>query len=380
MPLRLRSAWKDCQNRGLWRVGLCHLSGLLSAIGIGSLAAAQTGTPWPEADKLFHSDPLWLGADGAYSVDLSNGRVLWIFSDTFVARKAGDDRRHAAFVHNTVAIQCGYDPSRATIKFYWRTRSGEPSEIFASEGQTWMWPSAGIRIANELLLFSGRITSDSEKGSLGFKSVGWNAYWVSNPDDEPSAWKLKAAAESSDSVVMASAVLRDGGFVYIFGESEPEHDLYVARLGVETLARGKFGPLEWWSGRGWQTAASGRRPIQLAAGTETSVQRDPSGTGFLEINSRGFGATDIVMQRAENLEGPWSAPTMIYRPPESDEPDAFVYAGKSHAELKGADLILTYAANGPDEKVAKDMSLYFPRFVKVDLHPRQHTQSSPIRK
>ena len=237
----------------------------------------------------------------------------------------------------------------------------------------WMWPTAGIRIGNRLLLFSDRIASDSSKDSLGFKSVGWNAYWVSNPDDEPSAWKLKKAAESSDSVIMASTVLRDGRFVYLFGESESEHDLYLARLGVETLARGKFGPLEWWSGTRWQSTASERRPIQLAAGTETSVQRSPSGTGFLEINSKGFGATDIVMQRAENLEGPWSAPTMIYRPPESDAPDAFVYAGKSHAELKGADLILTYAANGPDEKVAKDISLYFPRFVKVDLHPGQHT-------
>jgi len=358
----------------LWRVGLYRLSLLLFAICIGSPAAAQAGTPWPEADKLFHSDPRWLGADGAYSVDLGNGRVLWIFQDTLVARKAGDDRRHAAFVHNTVAIQSGYDPSHAAIKFYWRTRKGSPSEIFASQGQEWMWPTAGIRIGNSLLLFSCRIASDSAKESLGFKLVGWNAYWVSNPDDEPSAWKLKKAAESSDSVIMASAVLRDAGFVYLFAESEPEHDLYVARLGVETLARGKFGPLEWWSSGGWQTAASGRRPIQLATGTETSVQRDPRGNGFIEINTRGFGATDIVMRRAENLEGTWGAPVIIYRPPESDAPDAFVYAGKSHAELKGADLVLTYAANGPDEKVAKDMSLYFPRFVKVDLHRRQHAK------
>jgi hypothetical protein len=373
MPHRLTPACMHCQNGGLWRAGLCRLSVLVFAIGIGSLAAAQSGMPWPEADKIFHSDPLWLGADGADSVDLGNGRVLWIFSDTFVAQKAGDDRRHAAFVHNSVAIQSGYDPSQATIKFYWRTRKGKPSEIFASEGQAWMWPSAGIRIGNRLLLFSGRIASDSAKDSLGFKLVGWNAYWVSNPDDEPSAWKLKAAAESSDSVILASAVLRDGDFVYVFGESEPEHDLYVARLGVKTLAGGKFGPLEWWSGGDWQTAASRRRPVQLAAGTETSVQRDPGGSGFLEINSRGFGATDIIMRRAPNLEGPWSAPTLIYRPPESNEPDAFVYAGKSHAELKGADLILTYVANGPDEKVARDKSLYFPRFAKVDLHRGQQT-------
>jgi hypothetical protein len=89
--------------------------------------------------------------------------------------------------------------------------------------------------------------------------------------------------------------------------------------------------------------------------------------GFIEVNSEGFGASTIVMRRARNLEGPWSPPKIIYRPPESDAPDPFVYAAKSHAELKGADLILTYAANGPDQKVAKDMTLYFPRFVKVQL-------------
>jgi Domain of unknown function (DUF4185) len=371
MPIHVTSAWTHRQKGGLWRVGLWRLLALVFAIGIGPPATAQSGMPWPEADKLFHSDPLWLGADGAFSVDLGHGRVLWIFGDTFVARKAGDDRRHAAFVRNSVAIQSGYDPSQATIKFYWQTRDGEPSEMFASEDEAWMWPSAGIRIGNRLLLFAGRISSDSAKGSLGFKLVGWNAYWVSNPDDEPSAWKFKGAAESSDSVILASAVLRDGDFVYLYGESEPQHDLYVARLGVKAFAEDKFGPLEWWSGKDWRTAAS-RRPVQLAVGTETSVQRGPGGSGFLEINSRGFGATDIILRRAQNLEGPWSVPMLVYRPPESNEPDAFVYAGKSHAELKGADLILTYAANGPDEKVAKDMNLYFPRFVKVNLHATQH--------
>src|ERR1039458_3037663 len=121
MSFLLSSVWKH-----FLRLGLCGVSLLLCAISVSSLAAAQTGTPWPEADKLFHSDPRWLGADGAYSVDLGNSRVLWIFSHTFVARKARDDRRHAAFVHNTVAIQIGYDPSQASIKFYWRTRKGEP--------------------------------------------------------------------------------------------------------------------------------------------------------------------------------------------------------------------------------------------------------------
>jgi len=91
------------------------------------------------------------------------------------------------------------------------------------------------------------------------------------------------------------------------------------------------------------------------------------GDGFLEVNSDGFGATDIVMRRAHTLEGPWSPPEKVYRPPESNAPKAFVYAAKSHAELKGADLVLTYATNSFDDKVMNDMTLYFPRFVKIDL-------------
>jgi hypothetical protein len=234
-----------------------------------------------------------------------------------------------------------------------------------------MWPGSGIRIGNRLLLFCQRVTSDSAKDSLGFKSLGWNAYWVTNPDEAPTAWKLKVAARINDTVIMASEALRDNRFVYIFGQGEPEHDLYAARWSVDTLAQGKLDALQWWSGKRWDASASNRQPIQYATGTETSIQPDPSGPGFIEVDSKGFGASDIVMQRAQNLEGPWSTPQKIYRPPESDAPDAFVYAGKSHAELKGADMVLTYVANGPGEKVARDMSLYFPRFVKVDLHSEQ---------
>lgn len=87
-------------------------------IATATAAKAQTGTSWPEADKLFHADPRWLGGDGAFSTDLGNGRVLWMFGDSFVAPKAGATRGQSAFIRNSVAIQTGYDPSHASIKFY----------------------------------------------------------------------------------------------------------------------------------------------------------------------------------------------------------------------------------------------------------------------
>src|SRR5215467_1464569 len=166
---------------------------LASAIPVAT--PAQMATAWPETDKLFRSDPRWLGADAAFSVDLGNGRVLWLFGDTLVARKVGDTRRTAAFVRNTVAVQAGYDPSRASIKFYWRTIRGRPSEIFPSEGKIWMWPSSGILLGDRLILFCSRVIPVHSKDSLGFQSAGWVAYIVTNPGEEPSAWVLKKVAE-----------------------------------------------------------------------------------------------------------------------------------------------------------------------------------------
>ena len=50
----------------------------------------------------------------------------------------------------------------------------------------------------------------------------------------------------------------------------------------------------------------------------------------------------------------------------------FLYAfeGKSHPELTGADLVITYTANGSDERLATDMSICFPRFVKIEMPVR----------
>lgn len=173
-------------------------------------------------------------------------------------------------------------------------------------------------------------------------------------------------------MMMASAALHEGGFVYLFGASEPEHDLYLARCGIGEIELGRLKGLEWWSGSGWRVSESERQPVMRAVGTEASVQRDPRG-GFLEVNSQGFGASDIVMRTAPRLEGPWGAPQTIYRPPESDAPGVFVYAGKSHPELQGANIVITYVANGDDERLATDMSIYFPRFVRVQLKDRAWT-------
>jgi len=108
--------------------------------------------------------------------------------------------------------------------------------------------------------------------------------------------------------------------------------------------------------------------VFTAGSTEFSVHLDRGKHRYVEVQSVGFGGSDISLRWSDHLVGPWSQLERTYRPPESDEPGAFVYAGKAHPELLGADLIATYAANATDERLAKDMSIYFPRFVRIHLH------------
>jgi len=80
------------------------------------------------------------------------------------------------------------------------------------------------------------------------------------------------------------------------------------------------------------------------------------------------------LRTAPALTGPWSAPAIVYRPPESDGPQPFVYAAKAHPWLVGpeaVDLVVTYATNSFEftDLLTKEgeQSLYWPRFVTIRI-------------
>lgn len=338
---------------------------------VAALAMGQTAKAWPEADRIFHSDPQWLGSDGAFSIDLGGGRVLWLFGDTLIGRKPGDTRKNATFVRNTVAIMNGYDPTTAQMKFYWRkgTWLGSRMEIFPNEGKIWFWPAQGIRVGNRLVIFCSRVAPNPDKKSLGFQAAGWVAYSIANPEAAPTEWKMRKVMEEHGELTLGLAAIREGEFVYVFGWGDPQQNLYLARWRVADFEAGNFEKKEWWCGTGFEQSEADRKPVMLQVSTEIGVQRDPRG-GFIEVNSQGFGGSDIVMRRAARLEGPWSAARKIYRPPESDGKDPFVYAGKLHGELKGGDVVVTYAVNGKDAEVSTNPEVYYPRFVRMNWENR----------
>lgn len=352
---------------------------LLPALSVR--AAAQSAQPWPQADRLFRSDRHWLGGDGAFSIDLGEQRVLWLFGDSFIGSKPRDTRQHSVFIRNSAAIETGYDPEHATIKFYTGLHGRRIADFAESpEPGRWLWPMHGIALDHRLLLFYVRLAIDPRKHSLGFQSVSWNAFLISNPDEPPSYWRFREipAPLPNGKKLIGISLLDRSGFVYAFVQDDRTHNGYLLRWRDRDAAKGQLEEPQWWCGpAGWQQEAGCEQIVIPDSGSEFSVQAAPDGHGFVEVNSAGFGATTIVWRHAQRLEGPWSRPEMLYFPPESRAPDAFVYAAKLHPELRGGDLIITYVANSMGPRVLSDMNLYFPRFVRVRNFPSGSIRSQP---
>ena len=158
------------------RAGIACLVAVLLTAGCGGGPPSRTGAivvkaaQWPQADVLFRRDPRWLGSDGAYSLPLRDGRILWLFGDTVVephrlyVRTRAYLKTHAAFLRNTIAIERGSDPTTASLRFYWRSRGSHASSFFPEEGAYWYWPADAVQIDRSLIVFLDRLTTNPKRG------------------------------------------------------------------------------------------------------------------------------------------------------------------------------------------------------------------------
>lgn len=347
------------------------MKAVAAAVGVLTLGCAASGPRldaerWPAADGLFTRDANFIGGDGAYSVDLGNERVLWLFGDSFIATTPARTRSAAWMVRNSVAIQTGYDPAHAFMAFYYRSLERHPASFFPEVGDEWFWPGPGVRLGEWLLLFGGRLRQ-VEPGMWGFENTESVAFAVDNPDDEPSQWsfsELELPAQRGELQMGGALLLRDE-HLYVFCNQGEHHDVYLARFSRARAEARDLREAEWWTGDEFGEAAE-RAPVVDVGAPEYSVHFAPQLGQYLFVASEGFGSTTIAVRSAPEPWGPWTEPRDVIRPPESFAPGAFVYAGKAHPELAGADLAVTYVPSSLEHSPPDPTeSLYYPRFLRL---------------
>ena len=170
-------------RRAFWQRGA--VSAAASPVASAPVPCFQASA-WREADQLFHRDPHWVGGDGASSVDLGNGRILWLFGDSWIDPSGQGTRQGASLVSNSVAIQTGTDPVDASIRFYWgRAADGSPAAFVPDDGEERHWFGNGVRVGDRLVLFLNRVHNVRDRPRL--RVGGWAAWMVENPDADPSS-------------------------------------------------------------------------------------------------------------------------------------------------------------------------------------------------
>lgn len=345
--------------------------------------AGPTARQWPAGDSLFRSDPMWLGGDAALSIPLDETRTLWLFGDSFVA--PGERNRVAAtMVRNSVAIQHGRDPRASGMSFYWGDMGAAvPGSFFPEHEERWYWPGHGIRLREgPLLIFLYEMAATPGR-DLGFATTGYAVAVIDEPDAPPDQWRPRifAAPAGGFDAVPATAVVQDGAYIVAVAiRQRGTHAGALARFPALELAAGRLDGVEWWAGdaHGWLAESAlgpdGPSFVLDDAGAECSLHYDEHSGQYIHVASYGFGATTIGVRTAPALTGPWTAPRMIYRPPESDDSRAFVYAAKGHPHLVGPEagaLLVTYAANSLEfsDLLTRhgEHHLYWPRFVALRL-------------
>ncbi|SFD35726.1 fibronectin type III domain-containing protein [Micromonospora sediminimaris] len=310
----------------------------------------------------------WNGGDSTASVKLPDGRMVWLFSDTFVGSVNPDGSRpdFQPMIHNSIVVQ-----DDATLS---ETLTGgsvdEPMSLVGAErdGDP---TSAGYWVGD------GTVEDSTLK-------VLYNHYLRSGPN--PLDLKLTGTALASfdlpeltlrsltplpvaDRIAWGSAILEDGDTTYIYGtrlvnDSGPVKPIYLAKVPAGELA----GPWQFWTGDGWSAEES--EATRLMAGTTTAFGVQKIGNQYVLVTVDGnlVFNPDTVAYTAPAPTGPFSGPVHLFRAPEPQPgKEIIVYDARLHPELaRPGKLLVSYNVNSlANADNQADARLYRPRFVEV---------------
>lgn len=393
-----------------------------------------TVIPDPAWDRVFERNDGWAGADAVQTVDLEDGRILWLFGDTWIGPVVNG--RHApesVLVNNSIAWhrmsagKTGMVPNPEDMQFLWGelTPAGIPSAWIkpAASGpadsilishenastDVWFWPTGdgvvvpGSRGQDRLILFLSRITRmEGDHGVWGFQGAGGTIEVIDNFRRHPSQWATRTR-ENPHSVGSRQAdpdhgrfettwgmALLDGRklrphpkpYLYIYGVVENPRDGKQMVLARSPITSPEM--VETWEffagGDSWSPRLLDAVSVAENMVNEFSVDSvDIGGRDLLVlIHSDGGFQNRIDMRTAVHPEGPWSEPVPIFIVGEAYGcKDCFAYAAKSHVRLSmPGELLVSYVINTMDfDVLIQNSDIYRPRFVRILLNGYESSPS-----
>jgi hypothetical protein len=332
----------------------------------------------------------WVAADGGSPVTLPDGRVLWIYGDTFTGRIAADGSLAPGWrlVHNSFILQDGacFQP----------VMGGSPdarSDLIPAPSGEWHWPTAGVvehtASGDVLRVFSYHETHSAGPAPFNLVLLDMQITTFTLPDLRfLSTQALPNGIGSDQTHPWGQAALVVGPTVYVFGRgTDPNangpdvgRDHRVARVALGSLTTG---PWQFYKGgttgtdTDWASAPSAAALVTFVAdnpalppGAPSAKPYDPmfvvprpSG-GYLSVGKLGelvpgIFATEISAWTAATPQGPWHSEGKIAAT--SIPGNQYSYGARLELNLPGGTPTVLYSVSSFDD-LTKNVSLYGVKF------------------
>jgi fibronectin type 3 domain-containing protein len=304
----------------------------------------------------------WTGGDGTTSVALPDGRVVWLFSDTFLGTVNADGSRPSGtpLINNSAVVQTG---TTLGATLHGGTAALPQALVVPSQSGEYFWVADGLVESGELKVIYNRYRRTGLE-PLDFTLTGGALATFALPSlTLSSVVDLPVGSEIS----WGSAIMPDGDHTYVYGTSSAPGRMkfgHVARAPAGELD----GPWQFWTGSGWSAEPGAATRLLSGVGTSYSVQKMGSEYVLVTHENNLIFDPQIVAYTSPSPTGPFTGPTHLYTAPEPTPGSSkIIYDVRLHPELATpGNLLLSYNVNSLEyEDNLADARLYRPRFLDI---------------
>jgi len=328
----------------------CFFFGLggLAGPAISARAQALAGHPDEQFTAFFQRTNGWTAGDGAISIPLSDGRVLWLFGDSHlddIDPKTGTmpclfQTRNAGLLQQTNDFRnaqtlVGKKPGSRS----WFKNSTNNDE--------WFWPVCGFQSGDIVYVYLSALRKTPQGGMWGFKSAGHD-FWakINFPEFDRISY---SELPSFNGITFGNGFVKEGDTIYAFGGKQNgiAADVFVARFMATTPDQA----WKFWNGKDWELNVTNVAPIAHGASTSLHVCKV---NGKYLLTSSAFSVAcdqgkDSFVSASSSATGPFGSRQRIYTIPDLYQGHMpFFYFPILHPEFINAngEILATYSING----------------------------------
>jgi hypothetical protein len=350
-------------------------------------AACANPTPTTAAayETLLRNTPIngrWYHGDGGFSVQLPNGKKLWIFGDTFsgIVNSKGTQVWGDKFVHNSALLT---DKGCVSALLGANDTNGNPTAWFKPTGSLdipnvddYYWVNTPYMDGSNLQIFLLHMKNDAN----GFHIIGADIATLNVSGATPTLVNIKPTPGSNNgdnAPWWGAAIIRDNFYTYIYG-SLNKHEPYIVGH-YYYLARVPNGQVtnqstwRYWTGSTWSTNQADVQPVinsDAGLAAAATIYQNASGQNVLISKKNDVYGTDLKAWKTPYFTG-WTeqaTPLIAPIPNVNTAAQEKTYLGLAHphATLASGTLLVSWSLNSdaPNFFESPRYGIYFSEIPK----------------